>query len=414
MKLVFLTQYFPPEMGAPQTRIFELAYRLQKHGHEIYILTAMPNYPTGKIFSEYRGKIFVREKFNGINIIRCWIYPTKSIKLLPRLMNYFSFVFSSLIIGLSLRNFKIDIIIVESPPLFLGFSGIFLSWWLKAKMIFNVADLWPDSAVEIGAINNKKIIKFAGMIERYFYRKAFAITGQSPTIIKTIKERTLNKNIELISNGVDTQLFSPSKKNNYLRKKYNATEKFLIIYAGLFGAAQGLGQILDAAALLKNDSSIMFLLIGDGPEKEYLIDRVKNEELHNVKISPPVNKLEVPSILSSADLSIITLKTYIKGAVPSKIYEVMAVGLPLIFIGCGDAVEIINNAKAGFTVEPEDINGLVEKIHILQRNLLLRREMGNNGRKTVCQLYSRDIIVKRFEKLLEVVKKCDKKNPKIN
>jgi len=404
MKLVFLTQYFPPEIGAAQTRIFELAYRLHKHGYEIYVLTTMPNYPTGKIFSEYQGKIIVREKYHGLNIIRSWIYPTKSIKLLPRLLNYFSFVFSSLIVGLSLRTYKIDIIVIESPPLFLGFSGIFLSWWLKAKMIFNVADLWPDSAVEIGAITNKKIIKFAGMIERYFYRKAFAITGQSPTIVKTIKERTLNKYVELITNGVDTELFSPDKKNNSIRKKYNATDKFLIIYAGLFGAAQGLGQILDAASLLKNDSNIMFLLVGDGPEKEYLVNRVNKEGLHNVKISPPVNKVEVPSILSSADLSIIALKTFIKGAVPSKIYEVMAVGLPVIFIGYGDAVEIINNAKAGLIVEPGDITKLVEKIHTLQHNFPLRKEMGGNGRKAVCQAYSRASIVKRFEKLLDIVK----------
>ena len=271
-------------------------------------------------------------------------------------------------------------------------------------MIFNVADLWPDSAVEIGAITNKKIIKFAGMIERYFYRKAFAITGQSPTIVKTIKERTLNKFVELITNGVDTELFSPDKKNNSIRKKYNATDKFLIIYAGLFGAAQGLGQILDAASLLKNDSNIMFLLVGDGPEKEYLVNRVNKEGLHNVKISPPVNKVEVPSILSSADLSVITLKTYIKGAVPSKIYEVMAVGLPVIFIGYGDAVEIINNAKAGLIVEPGDITKLVEKIHTLQHNFPLRKEMGGNGRKAVCQSYSRASIVKRFEKLLDIVK----------
>ncbi|MDF2653468.1 MAG: glycosyl transferase, group 1 family, partial [Paenibacillus sp.] len=260
---------------------------MQQRGHEVTILTALPNYPTGKIYSEYRGKQRRQEVLDGLKVIRSWIYPTKSATLLKRFLNYFSFVFSSMARGSRLE--KQDVIVVESPPLFLGIAGIFLSKWLRAKLVFNVSDLWPDSAVEIGVINSSSpFVTISKKLEQFCYRKADAITGQSLSIVQTIKKRATEKIVELITNGADTALFSPEKRSATIRSQYDLDSRFVIVYAGLFGIAQGLGQILDAAKQLTSNKNIVFLLVGDGPEKEILVERVNNERLTNVIIQEPI------------------------------------------------------------------------------------------------------------------------------
>jgi glycosyltransferase involved in cell wall biosynthesis len=398
MKLVFLTQYFPPEMGAPQARISEMALRLHRRGHNVSIITAMPNYPTGAIFPAYKGLQKVKERYEGLDVLRCWIFPTKTTKIIPRLVSYFSFVFSSIFFGPSIG--KQDVIVVESPPLFLGISGIYLAWRLKAKLIFNVSDLWPDSAIELGVTSNKFFIYWARKLEQLCYKKAVAISGQSPSIVETIQHRTKGKIVELITNGADTTIFSPSHKDISIKKKYGIENKFVIVYAGLFGIAQGLGLILDVARMLKDNLEIVFLLVGDGPEKKHL--EVEAERLTNVKIFPPMPKSNIAEILATMDLSIIPLKTIIRGAVPSKIYEAMASGVPIIFMGSGDGADIINSSGAGVVLDSGDIKGVLQTIHRLKENPSLRREMSQNGVKTAA-FYSRDNIVNRFESLLQKI-----------
>ena len=410
MKIMFLTQYFPPEMGAPQARISELALRMKSRGHEVSILTAMPNYPTGNIFPAYRGLNFIREDYQDLKVWRCWIYPNKTASIIPRLISYFSFVISSMLYGTSLA--EQDVIIVESPPLFLGLSGIYLSWRLKANMVFNVSDLWPDSAVEVGVVSNNTMVAVAKKLEKLCYRKATAITGQSPTIVETIKERVSGKIIKLITNGVDTNLFAPERRDPSIRDKFELNSKFVLVYAGLFGIAQGLGQVLDVAGLLKDKSEVVFLLIGDGPDRDYLEQRVIAEELCNVKIIPPVTKNEMPAILASMDAAIIPLKTAIRGAVPSKIYESMASGLPIIFVGQGDGAVIIEKNEAGIVLAPGDTEGLLNAINTLLSSPTLSKEMGNNGVITARTLFSRDSIADHFESLLYhlIEKKTAKQN----
>lgn len=372
---------------------------MQQRGHEVTILTALPNYPTGKIYSEYRGKQRRQEVLDGLKVIRSWIYPTKSPTLVKRFLNYFSFVFSSMARGSRLE--KQDVIIVESPPIFLGIAGIFLSKWLGAKLIFNVSDLWPDSAVEIGVISsNSPFVAISKKLEQFCYRKAESITGQSLSIVKTIKERVPDKKVELITNGADTDLFSPERRNDTIRSKYVFDGKFVIVYAGLFGIAQGLGQILDAAKKLTDNKNIVFLLVGDGPEKEILVNRVHKEGLNNVIIQDPIVKSEVPALLASMDAAIVPLKTAINGAVPSKIYENMASGLPILFIGDGDGAEIITREQAGIVLKPYDCSALLTAIDKLYNNFELREQMGRNGVRAARNKYSREKIADAFERLI--------------
>jgi colanic acid biosynthesis glycosyl transferase WcaI len=213
MHLLIHTQYFPPEIGAPQARLSELGLHLRQQGFEVTILTAMPNYPLGKLYPGYRG-LFRRETWNDIPVLRCWILPTLKVTLLPRLIAYFSFVISSLIVGLfTLKRF--DIVLTESPPLFLAISGYLLSRIKNARWVFNVSDLWPLSALELGVIRPNSLGHRIGKwLEAFSYRKAWLITGQSNDILADIQKRFPHVRTYHLSNGVDTASFHPVESIN--------------------------------------------------------------------------------------------------------------------------------------------------------------------------------------------------------
>ncbi|WP_408955102.1 glycosyltransferase family 4 protein [Natroniella sp. ANB-PHB2] len=405
MKVLFLTQYCPPETGAPQNRIFELAQGLKKKGHEVTILTAMPNYPKGEIFEEYKDKILREEEYKGIRIIRTWIYATPSKKFIPKLLNYFSFTISSILLGVW-KVGKQDVIFTESPPLFLGGSGYILSKLLGAKYIFNISDLWPESAVELGVLNNKLLIKLSTWLEEFCYKKADLISGQTKGIINNIKERGFDKNkLFLLTNGVDDNLFSRNKRSNQIRKELNIKDKFTIVYAGLHGLAQGLEVIVETAKRLKEYDDIEFVLIGDGPKKESLIKLAERYNLNNIKFVPLQPKEKIPKLIASMDATIIPLKKLdlFKGAVPSKMYEALASELPIILAIDGEARKIVEEAEAGIYVEPENVEEVTKAVLKLYQNRDLAREMGLNGRRYVEKFYARRTILNKFEKRLSVL-----------
>ena len=207
MKLLILTQYFPPEVGAPQNRLFELALRLQKEGVDITVLTAMPNYPQMEIHEAYAGKKYVKEEMSGMTIHRTSIFVSKEKGIVKRLKNYFSFVKSSYKHGKKLENF--DFILCESPPLFLGYSAMKLSKKLNAKLIFNVSDLWPESAEKLEIVNNKFLLNRAYKLEAKCYRKSVLVTGQTQGIVKSIKTRFPEKDVYWLPNGVDLSYYNP-------------------------------------------------------------------------------------------------------------------------------------------------------------------------------------------------------------
>jgi glycosyltransferase involved in cell wall biosynthesis len=402
MKILFLTQYCPPEVGAPQNRIFEFAKKLKEFGHDVTILTAMPNYPKGEIFQEYKGKKTCTEEIEEIKIVRTSIYTSKDKSFTKRLRNYLSFTFSSVISGSRLIPNQ-DVIIVESPPLFLGWSGLVLSKRKKAKLVFNVSDLWPESAIKLNVLHNKLFIKLSYMLEEYCYKKADAVTGQTKGIVDNITGRGFDKNkVSLITNGVNTSFFGKENRDESFRKANGIDDKFSVCYAGILGLAQGLEVIIEAADILKEYKDINFLLIGDGPEKEKLISLVKEKNLDNVKFIPVQPKKNMPKIIASVDAAIIPLKKLdiFKGALPSKMYEALASELPIILGVEGEAKKLIEEAKAGIPVEPENAAAIAEAVLKLYNNEGLRKTLGSNGRKYVIENYSRDKITKKLESIL--------------
>ena len=395
MRLLILTQYYPPEIGAPQNRLHELAIRLKANGIDVEVLTAMPNYPKMEIQEAYLGGKIKEEVIDGISVHRAKIYVSKSKSIISRLLNYFSFVVTSYFRGRKLGKF--DFLMVESPPLFLGYSAMALSRKIKAKLIFNVSDLWPESAEKLDLVTNKHLLKLAYNLEEKCYKKAFLVTGQTNGIVSNIKQRFPSTDVYWLPNGVDLEYYNPTKvlENGFRKKHQFKEEDVLFFYGGILGYAQGLHVILKAASDKNCPSNVQFIIQGSGPEKEELENLKKELYLSNVHFLPPVTKTEMPGILKEIDIALVPLRKLelFEGAIPSKIFEALAMEVPLLLGVDGEARKhFIENAQAGFFFEPENHIDLIEKVNYLANNRSIINEMGINGRNYVNIHFNRNKI----------------------
>jgi colanic acid biosynthesis glycosyl transferase WcaI len=406
MKLIILTQYYPPEVGAPQRRLSDLAQRMTAQGHEVTVLTAMPNYPRGEIYPRYGG-FMRRETIDGIPVIRSFIYPTQRAGLFFRLLSYFSFVISAMILGTFVLK-RADYLMVESPPLFLGIAAIWLKWVKRARLIFNVSDLWPDSAVWMGLIRKASLsYRMSAWLERRCYRTAWLVTGQSPDIVEDIQKRFPDVRTHLLSNGVDTGQFGAAYRSTTARDTLTGDggavrrdQTFVLMYAGLHGLAQGLHQVVETADKLRGVPQLQFVLVGDGPDKARVRQLAEAKQLQNICFLDGRPFPEIPPLLASADVIMVILFGEITGAIPSKIYEAMASERPVIFVGMGGGTEIIRRFDAGIVVDPEDISGFADAVHALMQQPELREQMGQRGRQAVETYYNRQAIALQFMDVL--------------
>lgn len=401
MHFAILSQYYPPEMGAPQARLSELAQRFLARGHHVSVLTAMPNYPRGKIYPGYGGLVR-REDLEGVRVVRSTLYPSKSPRILPRLISYMSFVSTSALSGTFCLP-KIDYLLTESPPLFLGMTGYYLSRLKGARWIFNVSDLWPEGAVDLGIIEDGLALRLARRLEAFCYRKSFLVTGQSRGILGNIEQRFPEVETHHLSNGVDPRLFHPEVAAD--RDRFGIPEGAIVaLYAGLHGVFQGLDQLLEAAHRLRDIEDFRLVLVGDGPDKEHLKRQAAERRLGNVLFLDPQPRDAMPQLVASADISVACLKTKILGAVPSKIYEAMGGGKPLMLVAEGEAAQIVDETGCGLAVDPGDLDGLAEAMRRLVEDEALRRRLGLAGRRASEDRFDRwriaDLFIDRLEKEL--------------
>lgn len=406
MNILFLTQYYPPETGAPQNRLHELALRLKNKGVSITVLTALPNYPKMEIFERYKGKRNSMEVIDGIEVHRADIYVSKDSSIINRLMNYFSFVISSYFLGG--RRFKkgqFDYILVESPPLFLGFSAVFLSRKLKAKMIFNVSDLWPESAEKLDLVTNKFFLSLAYKLEAWCYKNATLITGQTQGIVKDINHRFPNANTYWLPNGVDLLYFNPDAvKSSWREDNGFAQNDLLMLYGGIMGHAQGLETILNAAKKMEKHQHLKFIMLGDGPVKKDLVTLKEQLGLSNVFFFPSVQKTQMPLITKAVDATIVPLRKLplFEGAIPSKIFENLAMRNPVILGVQGEAKDLfVNEGDCAVAFEPENVDELCEVLHKIINQSINLAQLGNNGRQYVERKFNRDQIAQSFLTLLK-------------
>lgn len=390
MRLVILTQYFSPEMGAASARLFEMARGFSKRGWKLKIITAMPNYPTGNIFSEYKGKFSVKEKFLGLDIQRFWIYASNSNRTLPRIINMITFAFTAMFSYFELRKFKPDFVLVSSPPLALGFTGYILSKLLRAKFILNVADLWPLSALQLEAISNGTVYKSLEKFEQFIYKKADLCLGQSEEIVSHLNQKGTKKAL-LFRNGVDLYRFNNGKNAP-------ANGQLKIVYAGLIGVAQGLLKLCQNIDPSAYDAQLH--IYGDGADKKELNEYLKNNPDKNIHLHESINRDEVPALLTHYDAALIPLYRNIYGAVPSKIYEAMAAGLPILFSGNGEGASIIDRYEVGWVTKPGDYEAINKALCELISNMHKTKYFAENGKKYAKEVFDREIQIDRLHNYL--------------
>jgi colanic acid biosynthesis glycosyl transferase WcaI len=400
VRILMLTQYFPPETGAAQVRLFEVAKAIRNQGHHIEVVTAFPNYPTGVIPPEYRGKFYMRDELEGIPVHRTWIYPVQRGKFWKRLLNYFSFVFSALY-GV-LKVGKVDYLFVESPPLFIGYTTLFTKWVKGAKVIFNVSDLWPESAVSLGLVTNEQLIRLAEGLEKTMYKSSWKISTQTEGIIESLKDRGIpGEKIVFLPNGVDPDLFIPHEPDQELAQKLNLEGKYVILYAGTMGYAHGLEVALQSAELLeKSDPDVVFLFVGDGSEKPRLEELAREKKLSNVRWVDfqPITEMHRYYSLSSLNLSTLRRYKLSEGVRPSKVFPGLASAKPLVYVGEGEGAKIVEESGGGIVLPPEEPELLVQAIRDLKKDPEGCKTMGAQGREFVIRHYSWKAIVSRWLK----------------
>jgi glycosyltransferase involved in cell wall biosynthesis len=407
MKIAILTQYYPPEHGAPQNRLHDLAKRWVGSGEEVTVLTAMPNYPKGEIFPEYRGKFMSQEEIDGVKVIRSAIFASKNKSTLIQLMVYFSFVFSSLLVGM-FKLKRTDFLICESPPLFLGFSALLLKVMKRAKLVMNISDLWPESAVQLGIIGPGLPLSILEWFEKLLYRQSAMVSCQTEGIVQGVKDKYPASETLLFPNGVDLEMFSPGESDTELKKELEFPDDYFVVgYGGNHGRSQALSQILEAAKLLK-DEKIFFVLFGDGPEKEALQQQAIELGLDNLKFYPSRDRKEMGKILPLWDVALVSLKNIelFNGARPSKMFELMAVEIPFIFCGCGEGADLALSSGCAQVVEPENSEALAAEIKRMSAMDKTEIEaMGKAGRKFVAENFDRSKLAIAFlEKLQQILK----------
>ena len=400
LRIVILTHYFPPEVGAPQARLYELATRAAVAGHEITVVTGMPNYPTGVIPPKYRGRFRMVETVEGIRVIRTWVFATPNRGFVRRLMNHGSFAVSSLSATRMLGH--VDVFFVESPPLFVGFAALALRRLKRAPYVFNVSDIWPQSAVELGALRNPVVIRAAEWLEMHLYRKAARISVVTPGMISRLARRGVPEGkLFLLTNGVDTTMYRPAPPDPDLAQRLGLDGRKVFLYAGTHGMAQGLDVVLTAARQTP-DPDVLYVLAGDGAEKDALVARARKENIANVRFLPNQPRDAMPGLLNLAYATIVPLKKLdlFKSALPSKMFESMATAKPIVASVEGEAARLVESADAGVVVPPEDPSALSQEVQRLASDPVLARRLGEQGRAYVSKHFDREAIARRFIELL--------------
>jgi glycosyltransferase involved in cell wall biosynthesis len=400
LRVIFLTHYFAPEVGAPQSRLLELASRLVAAGHTVTVVTGFPNYPTGIVPPDYRGRRSMEEQVDGVRVLRTAVYATPNKGFMRRILNHLSFAVSS--ITAVRRTGPADVIFVESPPLFIGLAALAYTRFKRVPFIFNVSDIWPQSAVELGALRNRLAIRLAEMLELHLYRRAARVSVVTPGMVERLAARGIpREKLFLLTNGVDTALFRPAEPDLDLAVRLGLLGRKVFLYAGTHGLAQGLDVILEAAKKT-TDKNVLFVLAGEGAEKERLVAKATMEGITNVKFVPNQPKSAMPALLNLAYATIIPLKRLdlFKSALPSKMFESMSAGRPIVAALWGEAAELVEEAACGLVVTPEDPNALRAAVEKLATDPELARRLGDNGRSYVIAHFDRSQIAARFLDLL--------------
>lgn len=367
MKILFLTDNFPPEVNAPATRTHEHCKEWVNLGAEVTVITCFPNFPQGKVYEGYKNRWKQIEMLDGIKVIRVWSYITANDGFFKRTIDYVSYAFTSFFVGLFVKT---DVIIATSPQFFTAVSGRSLSLVKRKPWIMEVRDLWPESIKAVGALEEGFILNVLETIELKLYKSARLIVSLTHSFKKNMMERGINPDkINVIKNGSNLDLFSFKPKNENLINKLDLNGKFIVGYIGTLGMAHKLDFIVDCASEIE-DNTIHFLFIGEGAEKKKLIEKSQKLKTNNITFLQPVLKEEVPDYVSIVDCMLVPLKKsdLFKTVIPSKIFEAAAMKKPILLGVDGESKEMVLNAGIGIYFEPENKDSFFKALMIFKNN----------------------------------------------
>jgi glycosyltransferase involved in cell wall biosynthesis len=405
MHILFLTDNFPPEGNAPATRTYEHAVEWVKLGHKVTVITCAPNFPEGRVFEGFKNSFYSCSTMDGIDLVRVKTFISSNEGFVLRILDFVSFMFSSFFAGLFQR--KVDIVVATSPQFFTAVSGWALSAIKRKKFVFELRDIWPASITAVGAMKDSLAIKLLEKLELFLYRRSDSIISVTKSFKKELIERGINGDkISVVLNGVDLSKYhSNQSKDTKFAKQYQLENKFVIGYIGTHGMAHALEYVIDAAEQLKAIDDIRFVFAGGGAAKEKLIKLVKEKELSNVVFIPRQPKENMPAIWSLCNVSLVSLRdtALFKTVIPSKIFESMGMGLPILAsIPVGEASEIIETANAGIICKPENGKNLAENVLKLLNSKKLLSELQHNSSKGAVQFDRKTMASSMLEILTKI------------
>lgn len=406
MKILFFSHYFPPEVNAPATRTFEHCVRWAASGHEVTVVTCVPNCPDGIAFAGYRNRFHRQvENVQGVQVVRVWSYLAANSGTVKRIANYVSYMLSS--IWASFRLPRPDVVIATSPQFFCGWAGAWVAWFQRRPLVLEIRDIWPESIEAVGAMSNKTVIRYLEFLERRMYRAADRIVAVGDGYRDNIAKKSGNAEmISVLTNGVDLNQFTPRERDADFRRQWGLDERFVCSYIGTIGMAHGLDVVLRAAKSLHDAGrdDIRFLLVGDGAHRAELQEEAKRLGLDGLVVfTGRLPKEQMPNVLANSDACLIHLRgcTLFETVIPSKMFEIMAMRKPIIMGVRGEARQYVAESGAGLEMEPDSADSLLECIDRLTSNPDLARQLGAAAREYVAANFSRDVIASRYLQLLE-------------
>jgi glycosyltransferase involved in cell wall biosynthesis len=402
MNIVYLCQYFYPEIGAPATRVLEMSLEWVKMGHQVTVVTGFPNHPTGIIPKIYRGRMVMEENHQGIRVLRNFLYATPNQGFFKRTISHLSFMISSFVLSLP-RLGKTDMIVVSSPAFFAVFSALAMSWFTRTPFIFEVRDLWPAAIAELGVIKFKPIISILESLELFLYHRAAKVVVVTESFRDNLIRRGIPASkIEVIFNGVDPERFG-QVSGLTAKQAHQLDGKLVVLYTGAHGISHSLDNLILVASRLRNLTNISFLFVGEGAMKKSLQGMADKLKLENVAFWPGQPREKMPEIYALADLCIVSLRKVdlFTKVIPSKIFEIMASGRPMIASIAGEAAWILERSGSALVIPPEDPDSLEKAILELAGNEGLRQKMGKQGAQFVREHFNRVNLALQYEKVFE-------------
>jgi glycosyltransferase involved in cell wall biosynthesis len=408
MHILIIHQAFASFNEPGGTRHYEFAHLLAARGHKVTVIASPVSYITGQKI-DGAGQMMIIE--NGVSILRAKTYTAHHKSFYHRIIAFLSFMFSSFWIGLGVKN--VDLVWGTSPPIFQGATALILARLKRAKFLFEVRDLWPEFAIAVGVLKNPLIIRMSEWLEQFLYQHADKIIVNSPGFINHVRARQ-GKDIELIPNGADPDMFKPVGEGAEFRHAVGLHEEFIVLYAGAHGMSNDLDIVLDAAKILQNISipdekyrpelhQIKIVLLGDGKEKLALQMRASEMGLSNIIFLPSIPKKKMVIALSGMDAGIAILKPLdeYKTTYPNKVFDYMAAGKPVVLAIDGVIRQVVEAAECGIFVEPGNAEALAKAINMLRSNPEKARAMGMKGRKYLEENFSRGKMVDKLEIILK-------------